>query len=85
MEDPQTFSEDGSNLESISGPNQLAYVIYTSGSTGKPKGVMVEHRSVINRLVWMQENYPLDERDAILQKPRSLLMYRCGNCSGGRS
>ncbi|MCY8881064.1 amino acid adenylation domain-containing protein [Bacillus spizizenii] len=68
MEDPQTFSEDGSNLESISGPNQLAYVIYTSGSTGKPKGVMVEHRSVINRLVWMQENYPLDERDAILQK-----------------
>ncbi len=29
---------------------------------------MVEHRSVINRLVWMQEKYPLDERDAILQK-----------------
>ncbi|MED4786968.1 amino acid adenylation domain-containing protein [Bacillus atrophaeus] len=68
LEDPHTFCNDGSNLEPAAGPNHLAYVIYTSGSTGKPKGVMVEHRSVINRLVWMQEKYPLDERDAILQK-----------------
>ncbi|MCU9591018.1 bacillomycin D non-ribosomal peptide synthetase BamC [Bacillus velezensis] len=68
MKDPQNFCEDGSNVEPAAGPDHLAYVIYTSGSTGKPKGVMVEHRSVINRLVWMQEKYPLDERDAILQK-----------------
>ena len=46
----------------------LAYVIYTSGSTGKPKGVMIEHRSVVNRLHWMQQAYPIDERDVILQK-----------------
>ncbi|MCP5108077.1 MAG: amino acid adenylation domain-containing protein, partial [bacterium] len=46
----------------------LAYVIYTSGSTGKPKGVMVEHKSVINRLNWMQRSYPLDETSVILQK-----------------
>ncbi|WP_127573113.1 amino acid adenylation domain-containing protein, partial [Paenibacillus xylaniclasticus] len=45
-----------------------AYVIYTSGSTGRPKGVMVEHRSVVNRLVWMQERYPLQADDVILQK-----------------
>ncbi|WP_369546632.1 amino acid adenylation domain-containing protein [Bacillus velezensis] len=68
MKDPQNFCEDGSNVEPAAGPDHLAYVIYTSGSTGKPKGVMVEHRSVINRLVWMQEKYRLDERDAILQK-----------------
>ncbi|WP_223275548.1 non-ribosomal peptide synthetase, partial [Paenibacillus elgii] len=68
LNDSQTYCEDSSNLELAAGPNHLAYVIYTSGSTGKPKGVMVEHRSVINRLVWMQEKYPLDERDAILQK-----------------
>ncbi|WGD59795.2 non-ribosomal peptide synthetase [Bacillus velezensis] len=68
MKDPQNFCADGSNVEPAAGPDHLAYVIYTSGSTGKPKGVMVEHRSVINRLVWMQEKYPLDERDAILQK-----------------
>ena len=84
MKDPHNFCEDGSNVEPAAGPDHLAYVIYTSGSTGKPKGVMVEHRSVINRLVWMQEKYPLDERDAILQKLRSPLMYQCGNCSGGR-
>lgn len=54
-------------LESVA-PGQLAYVIYTSGSTGRPKGVMIEHRSVINRISWMQAFSPLDESDVILQK-----------------
>ncbi|MHC5733123.1 MAG: AMP-binding protein, partial [Nostoc sp.] len=49
-------------------PTHLAYVIYTSGSTGKPKGVMVEHRSLVNRLVWMQSAYALTASDAVLQK-----------------
>jgi amino acid adenylation domain-containing protein len=39
-------------------PDQLAYLIYTSGSTGKPKGVAVEHKQLLNRLVWMWEAYP---------------------------
>ncbi|MCP5050489.1 MAG: amino acid adenylation domain-containing protein [bacterium] len=45
-----------------------AYVIYTSGSTGKPKGVIIEHRSLVNRLHWMQHRYPLSPSDTILQK-----------------
>src|SRR5256886_545424 len=49
-------------------PQDLAYVIYTSGSTGKPKGVMIEHRSLVNRLHWMQQTYPIDESDVVLQK-----------------
>jgi amino acid adenylation domain-containing protein len=49
-------------------PTDLAYVIYTSGSTGTPKGVMIEHRSVVNRLAWMQRRYPLQESDVILHK-----------------
>lgn len=52
----------------LSGPDNLAYVIYTSGSTGRPKGVLVEHRSVVNRLAWMQRRYPLGEHDTLLQK-----------------
>ncbi len=46
----------------------LAYLIYTSGSTGRPKGVMVEHRSVVNRLLWMQAKFRIGPDDAILQK-----------------
>ncbi|MFJ2768942.1 amino acid adenylation domain-containing protein [Streptomyces sp. NPDC087300] len=55
-------------LEPVAGPRDLAYVIYTSGSTGRPKGVMVEHRSVVNRLAWMQRALPIGEDDVLLQK-----------------
>ena len=48
--------------------DELAYVIYTSGSTGKPKGTMVPHQGIVNRLLWMQEVYQLNETDHILQK-----------------
>jgi amino acid adenylation domain-containing protein len=48
-------------------PRDLAYVIYTSGSTGRPKGSLVEHRSIVNRLLWMQEQYPFSGDDVQLQ------------------
>jgi amino acid adenylation domain-containing protein len=46
----------------------LAYVIYTSGSTGNPKGVMTSHQGIRNRLLWMQDEYQLNDMDCILQK-----------------
>lgn len=49
----------------------LAYVMYTSGSTGRPKGVMIEHRSVVNRLAWMQKCCALGPDDVVLQKTPS--------------
>ncbi len=49
-------------------PDDLAYVLYTSGSTGTPKGVMNTHRGICNRLLWMQDAYPLTEQDRVLQK-----------------
>ncbi len=49
-------------------PEHLAYVIYTSGSTGTPKGAMNAHRAIGNRLDWMQQAYPLDATDRVLQK-----------------
>ncbi|BAV05927.1 amino acid adenylation domain-containing protein [Filimonas lacunae] len=46
----------------------LAYIIYTSGSTGKPKGVMIEHGSLLNRLLWAQDYFQLSVQDSVLQK-----------------
>ena len=46
----------------------LAYIIYTSGSTGKPKGAVNRHSALHNRLAWMQEAYPLNPSDTVLQK-----------------
>jgi len=49
-------------------PDHLFNVIFTSGSTGKPKGVMVPQIGIINRLLWMQDMYPLVAGDRVLQK-----------------
>lgn len=68
LRDAALFTGDSSNPDRVNQPHDLAYVIYTSGSTGHPKGVMIEHRSLINRIHWMQKKYPLDESSVILQK-----------------
>ncbi|WP_287963108.1 amino acid adenylation domain-containing protein, partial [Alcanivorax sp.] len=49
-------------------PDQAVYVIYTSGSTGKPKGVLNTQAALENRLLWMQNEYPLQAADCVLQK-----------------
>ncbi|MFC8935836.1 non-ribosomal peptide synthase/polyketide synthase, partial [Rhodococcus sp. NPDC057135] len=59
--------QDVEHLGSVS-PDHIAYVIFTSGSTGKPKGVAVSHRAIVNRLLWMQHQYPLAPRDVVLHK-----------------
>lgn len=68
LDDPDLYHGSTANPISVNKPQDLAYVIYTSGSTGKPKGVMIEHRSLVNRLHWMQQRYPIDRNDVILQK-----------------
>ncbi|HEX2187467.1 MAG TPA: amino acid adenylation domain-containing protein [Longimicrobiaceae bacterium] len=65
---PGPLSPQGGEGENCSGPDTLAYVIYTSGSTGQPKGAMNTHGAIVNRLLWMQDEYGLGPDDAVLQK-----------------
>lgn len=55
-------------IESADNANAVAYIIYTSGSTGRPKGVQIEHHSVCNRLLWMDQKYPLETHETLIQK-----------------
>ncbi|MFI9552006.1 amino acid adenylation domain-containing protein [Nonomuraea endophytica] len=52
-------------------PRNPAYVIYTSGSTGRPKGAVISHEAIVNRLLWMQDEYVLKPDDRVLQKTPS--------------
>ena len=61
-------NESPANPESGVKSEDLAYVIFTSGSTGRPKGAMNTHRGIVNRLLWMQDQYGLTPADRVLQK-----------------
>ncbi|MDT2276541.1 amino acid adenylation domain-containing protein [Paenibacillus larvae] len=45
--------------------SHLVYVLYTSGSTGKPKGVLIEHRNLVNLLIWYINNHGIEEKTHI--------------------
>ena len=49
-------------------PADAIYAIYTSGSTGVPKAAINTHEAVSNRILWMQDQYPLASSDRVLQK-----------------
>jgi amino acid adenylation domain-containing protein/non-ribosomal peptide synthase protein (TIGR01720 family) len=66
--DVDDMGEDDSSPASRVTARNLAYVIYTSGSSGRPKGVMVEHRALVNQLIWMQREFPLEQTDRVPQK-----------------
>jgi bacitracin synthase 3 len=55
--------------EARAGETDLAYVIYTSGSTGRPKGVAIEHRAVVNTMLWRNAFYGISASDINLQIP----------------
>ncbi|MFO0760428.1 MAG: amino acid adenylation domain-containing protein [Byssovorax sp.] len=48
--------------------HHLAYLIYTSGSTGRPKGAMNTQGALLNRLLSMQQAYPINGSDRVLHK-----------------
>jgi amino acid adenylation domain-containing protein/non-ribosomal peptide synthase protein (TIGR01720 family) len=69
--DPSTASQDDTTSAAPNvaiTPHNLAYVIFTSGTTGKPKGVQLEHKGLVNRIDWMNNEYGMRETDNVLQK-----------------
>lgn len=52
----------------VTSENDSLYCIYTSGTTGTPKGVINTNAGCLNRIKWMQKEYPISNGDKILQK-----------------
>ncbi|KAF6148621.1 hypothetical protein GIB67_042580 [Kingdonia uniflora] len=46
----------------------FCYLMYTSGSAGKPKGVCGTEEGLLNRYLWMQEFFPLQEEEILMFK-----------------
>src|SRR6202043_3765747 len=60
--------QPGSNPRIAIAPRDAIYAIYTSGSTGVPKAAINTHEAVANRILWMQDEYPIQPSDRVLQK-----------------
>ncbi|MBC9795254.1 amino acid adenylation domain-containing protein [Sinomicrobium weinanense] len=54
---------EATDLDLPKSVTDLAYTIYTSGSTGRPKGVMIEHRSAVNLITWVNNTYDIGYDD----------------------
>lgn len=48
--------------------DDMLYVIFTSGSTGTPKGAAITNRSAVNRIYWMEKQYPLGQNGVVMLK-----------------
>lgn len=66
LDNDELAGVDDSPLPPVQGPRDLSHVIYTSGSTGRPKGVMIEHRSVVNRLLDVNQRQAVGPEDRVL-------------------
>ncbi|GAB05185.1 non-ribosomal peptide synthetase [Gordonia amarae] len=63
-----SYGHAGSTPLRAPAPADSAYMIFTSGSTGTPKGTIIEHRSIVNRLRWMDAVFAMTPDDRVLQK-----------------
>lgn len=66
--------QPATNLTSLTTPDDLINIVYTSSTTGKPKGARIPMSAVLNRLLWMWNEYPFVVGDtAVLQKSYALV------------
>ena len=71
----------GSAPLQLSQPHHGLYHLHLRFHRQAEKGVMVGQTAIVNRLLWMQNHYPLTGEDVVAQKRRAVLMSRCGSFS----
>ena len=58
------IEEDAANYANQILDTDLLYVLFTSGSTGTPKGVAITHRSVIDYIDWVTDQFSITAEDS---------------------
>ncbi len=61
IDDPAIYKDSLNSPQKVFEFGEMAYIIYTSGTSGNPKGVMVEHRGVVNYILWAIKQYVNNE------------------------
>ena len=61
------MSQNNSNLEYERAQDNyrdqnISYVLYTSGTTGKPKGCLLEDKSLIQKLITLDNTFPFKRK-----------------------
>lgn len=45
-------------------------LLFTSGSTGVPKGVLINHKGMVNRILWLIKKQPISENEVCFQNTK---------------
>jgi amino acid adenylation domain-containing protein len=79
---PEVEAYDHSNLGGEATGESALYLVYTSGSTGRPKGVVGTHGGTINRLRWMWDRFPFQDREVCCLKTSLSFVDSVWECFG---
>lgn len=83
VERQEIHAADSDNLNFEYDAEHIANIIYTSSSTGKAKGVLIRTKSILNRLNWMWEAYPFNDRDVLAMQKSVALVAASWEIFGG--
>lgn len=61
-----SFDKNELHQECCYAQSNLAYLLFTSGSTGIPQGVLIEHKGVINEILWRIRTGQITRNDRLL-------------------
>jgi non-ribosomal peptide synthetase component F len=68
MEKFSVYTGTAKDLKNVNSPTDTAYVLYTFDANDLSNKTMIQHHLAVNKVISIQQKYPLTEHDVLLQK-----------------